>query len=232
MRVDNSWFALVGVFTLKDWKQIWAATSDRHLYSLLSAKIPKSLPFFFLKFFTISNCRWFSECYEKLWGREGRCNLLSYIKTSLFSDQKISSILFLKIYSCPAFIPTFLIPVVFQLPSIPCSVPVSQVEFRLATFHPVLRWLNSLVWVSASARQLDAFRARCILSNTVFYIPVVVMSQLGKLTWGSGDSLSHEVITSGQQLSKVRLHLVKFVFRIPKLWTEVAVGGFNDLIWL
>lgn len=57
-------------------------------------------------------------CYEKLWGREGRYNLLGYIKLSLFSEQKISSRLFLEIYCSPAFIPTFLPPVVFQLPNI------------------------------------------------------------------------------------------------------------------
>lgn len=44
--------------------------------------------FFSLNFFTISNCRCFSECYEKLWWREGRCNLLSCIKTSLFFQTK------------------------------------------------------------------------------------------------------------------------------------------------
>lgn len=132
----------------------------------------------------------FSMLWEALeGGKEGRYNLLSYIKNSLFSDQKASSRLFLEIYCSLAFIHTFLIPVVFQLLSIlfqPCSVPVSQVEGRLATLHPVLRWLDSLVWVSESARQLGAFRAKCILSNTVFYLPVMVMSQLGKLTWGRG----------------------------------------------
>lgn len=146
--------------------------------------------FFSLNFFTISNCRCFSACYEKLWGGE-RADTTSWVtlKPVFFSDQKVSSRLFLEIYCSLAFIPTFLTPVVFQLPSIlfqPCSVPVSQVEGRLATLHPVLRWLDSLVWVSESARQLDAFRARCILSNTVFYLSVMVMSQLGKVIWGRG----------------------------------------------
>lgn len=87
--------------------------------SLLSAKIPKSLLFLLLlTFFTISNCRCFSACYEKLWGRDGRYNFLNDTEPSLFSDQKVSSRLFLEIYCSPAFIHTFITPVVFQLPSI------------------------------------------------------------------------------------------------------------------
>lgn len=121
MRVKNSWFVLECVFTLKHRKQVLAATSNMTgtFSSLLSAKISKSLLFPLLKFFTISNCRCFSACYEKLWGREGRYNLLNYIKPSLFSDQKVSSRLFLEICCSPAFIPSLLTPVVFQLPSIP-----------------------------------------------------------------------------------------------------------------
>lgn len=187
MRVKNSCFALEGVFTLKCRKQVQAATSNMTVTfsSLLSVKIPK--PLVFLNFFTIYNCRCFSACYEKLWGREGRYNLLSYIITSLFSDQKVFSRLFLEIYCSLAFIPSFLTPVVFQLPSIlsqPCLVPVSQVQGRLATLHPALRWLDRFGYQNQQGSLMLSEQG--VSFQTVFYLPVMVMSQLGKLTWSRG----------------------------------------------
>lgn len=82
--------------------------------SLLSVKIPKPLVFLLLKFLTISNCRCFSACYEKLWGRESRYSLLSYNKSSLFfQTKKCLQDYFLKSVSVLPLFP-HLIPVAFH----------------------------------------------------------------------------------------------------------------------